>query len=284
MTFTEEDLSNTGKLKREVAQEAVKIASRENPTLYEYFEEVCEANGQRPQTVIGDMVVKAIDNDAFADAVLDEVVELGKLNKDQMRKEDAEMVQDLMEALGLDEKEDEDPVEKIIENRFEAATSGPMGMLDETQQQRQQKVQQPQNDPEKERLEQEVQELKRELNELKGSQVSGGVETDDESNKKDLDNLFDDEESSDVSSESSSEGEEISDEGSQGVDDIFGQPADDEEDSQNGSDESEDDFVSQDDVDVEEIPNDAWSEDDESASGPIRSDDAVEDKGENDEG
>lgn len=196
MTFTENDISNTGKLKREAGAEAFKIASREQAKLFSMFEEVCEANGQDPRTVLGDMIVRAINSDEYANAVFDEVVEIEKLNTDQMRTEDAKLVRELFDALGLDEDGDDDLVDEMVRDRFEAATSGPMGMM----------VQEGQNGGGSQMVSSQtgagddVKELKREIEELKselrGEKENGEDEEDGQDTladeKKGVDDLFDD--------------------------------------------------------------------------------------------
>lgn len=279
MTFTEEDIGNTGKLKREASREAVKIARRENPTLFDYFEQICDTGGQDPQTVLGDMIVRAIHDDDYADAVFDEVVDLGNLNRDQMRKEDAQMVQELMEALGLKDDGKEDPVEKIIEQRFKAATNGPMGFMGEQQQQGQQPPQQPQSqaqDPEKEQMRQRIRELEQQVGGGGSQAPTGGSVSETPSNeKKDIDELFGEEPEQEESPEPEPEVEEdVGSEPSQSVDELFGDSPDDGDEFTDEPD--EDDFIEEETEEVEEIPNDVWGDEDDDKDEPLSSSEATE--------
>jgi hypothetical protein len=130
MTFTQEDAENDGLIKREVGQELNAVLSRQGSELYRLFTEWCDETGRSPSRVLGDMALRSMRDEGFAQELSGVVIDLGKLKSNQIREEDLDMVMDLIDK--LDDKGDDDggamnTIDKMIEQRIEAMGSGPLG-------------------------------------------------------------------------------------------------------------------------------------------------------------
>ncbi len=123
--FTIDDAENDGLIKREVGRQMVSNLKRSAPTLWQMFEKVCENQDRRPQEVMGDHALRAINDQSHSEMLADIRVDLSEVNKDQIRIEDAKFINQVTEELGLNKEEKEDPIDKLIERRLEAKT-GPM--------------------------------------------------------------------------------------------------------------------------------------------------------------
>jgi hypothetical protein len=132
MPFTEEDAQNNGLIKREVGQQLKKVASRDLHELYRHFEEVCEHRGQDPADVLGEMVVKALEDEGYADRIFGTEVNLSKVQANEIRQEDIQYVNELAEQLGLTGEKEQDPIERAVMERINAATGTPLSGFSES--------------------------------------------------------------------------------------------------------------------------------------------------------
>lgn len=128
--FTEEDAKNDGLIKREVGREMAKVAQTQNPEVYEHFVRVCEEVGREPQDVFGEMAVRSLDSDEYAERVLGSELSMKQLRADEIRLEDVQYVKRLSEELGLnEEQESNDPIDKLIDERLQSITRSPVPRL-----------------------------------------------------------------------------------------------------------------------------------------------------------
>jgi hypothetical protein len=130
MTFTQEDAENDGLIKREVGQELNAVLSRQGSELYRLFTEWCNETGRNQSRVLGDMALRSMRDEAFAQELSGVVIDLGKLKGNQIREEDLDMVMDLIDK--LDGQDDGGSgamgsIDRMIEKRIEAMGSGPLG-------------------------------------------------------------------------------------------------------------------------------------------------------------
>jgi hypothetical protein len=130
MTFTESDAANDGLIKREVGREMAKVAKSQNPQVFQHFENVCEEVGREPWEVFGEMAVRSLNNEAYAERVLQAEINMGQIKADEIRLEDVKYVKELSEELGLNQTEEsQDPIDKLINQRLEMVTSSPWDNL-----------------------------------------------------------------------------------------------------------------------------------------------------------
>jgi polyhydroxyalkanoate synthesis regulator phasin len=152
--FTESDAENDGLVKREAGQQLNSVLARESGQLYTKFRNYCDELGRDPSIVLGDMVLRAISDDGFAQEVAGTVVDTEKLNRGEVKREDLEMVTDIIEQFGDTQDEGDDPIDKMLEERLSAVGQGPLGGIGQAQQQSGGK------DKRIEQLEREIQRLK----------------------------------------------------------------------------------------------------------------------------
>lgn len=130
MVFTEEDAENDGLIKREVGQQLNSTLSRKGGKLYQKFMDWCEENDRRPSEVLGDMALRAMRNEDFAQTLSSTTVDMSGLERQSIRREDLELITDMIEQLGVDESGGDktmEAVDRMIEQRIEAMGSGPLG-------------------------------------------------------------------------------------------------------------------------------------------------------------
>lgn len=132
MTFTEADAENDGLIKREVGKQLKSIAARELPQLYQHFERVANARGREPADILGERVVRALEDEEYAERLFNTQVNLMELEKDNIRKDDIEFVQDLAESLGLNEEQQDDPINRLVMERIESRTKTPLSGFSES--------------------------------------------------------------------------------------------------------------------------------------------------------
>lgn len=127
MTFTESDANNDGLIKREVGREMAKVAKSQNPQVFQHFERVCEEVGREPSEVFGEMAVRSLNSEAFAENVLASEISMSQIKADEIRLEDVKYVKQLSEELGLNDTEQEkDPIDQLIDQRLKSVTSSPL--------------------------------------------------------------------------------------------------------------------------------------------------------------
>lgn len=196
MVFTEEDAENDGKVKREAGGDLHSVVARESGELYTKFREWCEENGRDPTKVLGDMLLRAIKDEAYAENIATTTIDLASLNRQQIRREDLELVNDLINEFSTGEESGSDPIDQLIEQRLQAIGSGPMSGLQQTMDGM---AQQNQHNNGVEKLERKIDSLERKLEDNAVNQTNQErVEEDSEDSggsKKDIDDLFDDDES-----------------------------------------------------------------------------------------
>lgn len=188
--FTEEDAENDGLIKREVGQQLNGVLSRKSGKLYTKFRQWCEENDRDPAKVLGDMVLRAMRDEAFAQDLSGTVIDLGALDRQQIREEDLELVTGLIERFDDAEKKNEDPIESLIQQRIKAIGSGPMGTLSEGMSERKQNSS---KDAEIRRLEQKIDRLNQQMGaaQQNGSQEQAQTGTSTQEESQDVDDLFD---------------------------------------------------------------------------------------------
>jgi len=133
--FTESDAENDGLVKREAGQQLNSVLARESGELYTKFRKYCDKIGREPSTVLGDMILRAIQNDDYAQDVASTVVDVERLNSGEVKKEDLEMVTDIIQQFSDQEEQGRDPVDKMLEERLSAVGQGPLGAVEEQRQQ-----------------------------------------------------------------------------------------------------------------------------------------------------
>lgn len=191
MTFTQEDAENDGLIKREVGQELNAVLSRQGSELYRLFSEWCNETGRNQSRVLGDMALRAMRDEGFAQELSGVVIDLGKLKSNQIREEDLDMVMDLIDK--LDEQDGDgggamDSIDRMIEQRIEAMGSGPLGgMADGMNQSRDNKRQ----DGEIDRMEERLERIERAVMGQQQQQESGNRAQDAGSGGQGVDELFD---------------------------------------------------------------------------------------------
>jgi hypothetical protein len=186
--FTEEDAENDGKVKREAGQQLNSVLSRKNTELYQKFLQWCDEQGRDPSTVLGDMVLRSMRSDEYAQKVSNTTVNVGKLRRQDIRENDLELVKGLMDEFADTEEDDDDVIDELIRRRLKSAGGGPLGGL------RNQMGQQRENNGRR------VQELEREIERLRGQVGEGQQEPQQQSHddtveveqgsSKDIDDLF----------------------------------------------------------------------------------------------
>lgn len=130
MTFTESDAANDGLIKREVGREMAKVAKTQNPQMFQHFERVCEEVGRAPADVFGEMAVRSLNSEEYADNVLASEVNMGQIKADEIRMEDVKYVKELSEELGLNQQEKQkDPIDELINQRIRTVTQSPLDNL-----------------------------------------------------------------------------------------------------------------------------------------------------------
>ena len=187
--FTEEDAENDGLIKREVGQQLNGVLSRKSGKLYTKFRQWCEENDRDPAKVLGDMVLRSMRDEAFAQELSGTVVDIAALNRQQIREEDLELVTGLIEQFDDGDDGGDDPIEGLIEQRIQAIGSGPMGQMGDT-------LNPNSDDGSKDRqiqqLEREIQRLRQQVDDGNGDSNTGQSQTttQEEQNQKDVDDLF----------------------------------------------------------------------------------------------
>jgi len=211
--FTEADAENDGLVKREAGQQLNSVLARESGELYTKFRKYCDELDLDPSIVLGDMILRAIQDDNFAQEVSSTVVDVEKLNSGDVKREDLEMVTDIIEQFGDDDDSGTDPIDKMVEERLNAVGQGPLGAMNEQRQQR------------NAGKDEKIRELEREIEQLKqggGGQPNNNTsrtreeeQTTTSGGGQDIDDLFDD-------SDETADGGDEPEQEKQDVDDMFG--------------------------------------------------------------
>lgn len=194
--FTKEDAQDDSKIKSEVSSDIVRTAKQSNPRIFKHFENVCENMDQSPRMVLADMLVRALNNQEFAESVLETEVTMEAISRGEYRKEDIEMVKDIADTFDLTPDNDggsDGLIDEIISQRIEAVSSGPFDEFTGSGRGRQ-------SSNEQERIRQlnsQIDQLEREVQKLRSGASDAEVEQrpqqdGDENERKDIDELFDD--------------------------------------------------------------------------------------------
>jgi len=189
--FTEEDAENDGLIKREVGQQLNSVLSRKSGKLYTKFLEWCQENDRDPAKVLGDMVLRSMRDEAFAQELSGTVVDLGALKRQQIREEDLELVTGLIERFDDTDDSGGDPIESLIEKRIQAIGSGPMGQIGEQMKERKANTA---KDAEIRRLEQKIDNLTNQMGQASqnGQEQASQQSQNTQEEEKDVDDLFGD--------------------------------------------------------------------------------------------
>ena len=136
MPFTEEDAQNDGRIVRDVGDKLNSVMARESPTLYDYFSEWCAENDRDPATELGQMVVSALNDEAYATTVANTVVTLNDLQTESVKMQDLELIEEVVDRFG-ENASDSGPgvdLDSIIQKRIESVGTGPLGGMTADQQ------------------------------------------------------------------------------------------------------------------------------------------------------
>lgn len=200
-TFTMEDAENDGKIKREAGPEMAKVASREFGELFEMFSQVCKDRGLEPKTVLADGVLKAIKDESFAERISQVEINMRELKKGSIRKEDAKMLQNFAEELGInDDGGSDDWLEETVKERIQSKTQSPMSQLTEASSRRE--------GGDSGELARELNRLTSKIDEIERKVEESETSTTETEDKQDTDELFDGLTSEGDSSDSESDVEE----------------------------------------------------------------------------
>ena len=208
MVFTKEDAQDDSKLKEEVAPQMQSTAKRTSGKFWKHFRNVAENVDREPKRMLADMLVRALNNQDYADRIENTEVSAEAISKGTYRKEDIELVKELADTFDLTPDTDggSSLVEDVIEQRLEAVSSSPLDNLsgddnggdgDNSRQVRQ--------------LQSQIQQLNQQVQDLKSEEQNGEVDVKErqaksDSGKKSMDDLFgdDDSDSNDDEGDSSS--------------------------------------------------------------------------------
>lgn len=119
-----------GEAKKQAETELHRVAAGKGD-LYDKFCRVCRDNGVDPERALTDMVFKVLNDEAFAEQVVQTDPYVDDLRTPEEQKRDLEFLLELREEYGLDEQSGIDmDVEKLIEDRLQASVGGPLDALD----------------------------------------------------------------------------------------------------------------------------------------------------------
>jgi len=216
MTFTKEDAQDDGKIKEEVAGNLMRTARQGSPKVWDAFADVCDHMDQDPGYVLADMVVKALNNQEYADMVAETEVTMDAISTGDYRKEDLRMVHEIAEEFNLMPSEDdsENLIDRIINKRIESSAKSPLENFNQSRE----------KDRDVQELKDRIDELQREVQraesegqkqseavptESSTTETSSTAETDNKSTgRKDIDDLFGNEDNGDSGEDVSTESEE----------------------------------------------------------------------------
>lgn len=119
-----------GEAKKQVQPELHRVASSKGD-LYEKFCRVCRENGVDPERVLSSMVFKVMNDEGFAERVLNTDPYVDDLRTPEEQKKDMEFVLQLREEYDLgDEGGIDMDVEGLIQDRLQASVGSPLDALD----------------------------------------------------------------------------------------------------------------------------------------------------------
>ena len=162
MAFTEEDAENDGLIKREVGKSLNSVMSRQGGELYRKFLDWCDEHDLDPSNQLGEMALRAIQDDGYAQKIAQTTVNPEKLNTDSTRQEDLELVVGLIDEYADDDGDSSfGAIDRLIEKRIEAIGNGPLMQVAEDQQRKKDSAS---KDEKIRDLEREIERLKRSEN------------------------------------------------------------------------------------------------------------------------
>lgn len=127
MTFTEEDIGNDALIKEEVGPKLQGLASREQPRILEYYEKLLtEDYGLSVGQDLADMLVRALEDEDFAERILNTEVTLRQARINSIREDDLEFVMELQERFSDDDPEDR--VGQFIDRYMDSVVGGAGGL------------------------------------------------------------------------------------------------------------------------------------------------------------
>jgi hypothetical protein len=129
MVFTEEDAENDGKIKTEAGSAMASTAAKQGGELYQAFLEVCEESGQAPSEVLGDYVVRALNDEGFSEMILNTDVDMRVIKANDLREEDLRFVKQIADEFDLTPDNEPHPIRKLVDQRLAAQGGGPLSNL-----------------------------------------------------------------------------------------------------------------------------------------------------------
>lgn len=129
--FTEDDVDNDGEIKSYAGKQAAQVASRQNSDLYRMFVNVCEEKGLEPWEVLGDHIVRALNNEDHAGMLANTEVNMSKLKQGNIRVEDAKLLREFAEELGVGfgDSSSDDELEEIFKARLKSKLESPFSSV-----------------------------------------------------------------------------------------------------------------------------------------------------------
>lgn len=126
MTFTESDAENDGMIKREAGREMAKVAQQVNPEVYQHFLNVCENRGVEPPLLLGEMAVRALNDEGYANRIFNTEVNMSAIQQNEIRKEDVQFVTEIESMFKEEDDGAMDPIDELIEDRIRNMASSPV--------------------------------------------------------------------------------------------------------------------------------------------------------------
>jgi len=129
MVFTEEDAQNDGLIKKEAGSTMAQVAGRTGGVLYSAFLDVCEDTGREPSIVLGDVLIRALNNENFSERILQTEVDTSVIEANDIREDDLELVQSLADKFGLNDEKSKSPLEELVEQRIQTQAGAGFGQF-----------------------------------------------------------------------------------------------------------------------------------------------------------
>lgn len=259
MTFTEEDALDDGTFKREVKGQLSQRAATKGE-LYDYYVDALSEIGIETGSDLADFAARVLNDEAFAQKLMDTEVDLQKVKINEIRTEDLRHVKELYDMFGEDESESFD-VGELVKKRLNRKLGSPVDTLTEKKggSRKMRKLERKNRE-----LEEKIEMLQNRIsgNEPSPSPSFGGGSTEDDidDSEEDIDDLFEGlDEDEDTEERVPDDG---GDEGSSG-DTTEDDDGEDEEDGggEEGVDEEETTLLLDDGTDGSEWEDDEWGED-----------------------
>lgn len=196
MTFTEEDIEDDGAIRGEVAPKLQSLLTKNHPEIAEHYRTLVEEDyGLSPGQDLADMLVRALNNEGFAQQILNTQVSLRQVKISDIREEDLDLVLEMRDKFSDDDAEDKvgDFIQTYMDEVVTGGSGGGIGGLgldDRRAEQEAKKAEETLNEIRRERA--RLESLKEEIRQERGSGDTIDLGSDSQSSSGDYDGLFDD--------------------------------------------------------------------------------------------